>query len=205
MPIDTTSEAWNGGLNGVTLRSKPLVRVGDDFEDGNLEPDGRGGHQCTAEALQVLQAFGTAISRTGSPSRILITSRYDFPVPTPLQVVRQPIGYLQGADLKKKLRLTKNLGPFSPIEEVVRTRAITAAAGIPRAPKPSRVPTTTSNGSTPGRADQDPAARRAATSPEHQDVRKASLRALRRKSTGRKEQRWAALVGQCIVAGGPAR
>jgi hypothetical protein len=118
-------------LDGPLANTRCMF-VFDDFEDGNLEPDGRGGHQCTAEALQVLQAFGTAISRTGSPSRILITSRYDFPLPTPLQVVRQPIGHLQGADLKKKLRLTENLGPFSSVQEVVRTRAITAAAGIPR-------------------------------------------------------------------------
>ena len=53
-------------------------------------------------------------------------------MPAGLQVVRQPIGQLQGADLEKKLRLTENLGPTSPIDPAVRERAIAAAAGIPR-------------------------------------------------------------------------
>jgi CHAT domain-containing protein len=114
------------------LANTPCVFVFDDFEDGNLEPDGLGGYRCTAEALQVLQAFGTAISRTASPCRVVITSRYDFPLPAALQVVRQGIGQLQGADLEKKLQLTENLGPTSPIDQAVRERAITAAAGIPR-------------------------------------------------------------------------
>jgi hypothetical protein len=114
------------------LADTPCVFVFDDFEDGNLEPDGLGGYQCTAEALRVLQAFGTAISRTASPSRVVVTSRYDFPLPASLQVVRQGIGQLQGADLVKKLRLTENLGPTSAIDHAVRARAIAAAAGIPR-------------------------------------------------------------------------
>ena len=114
------------------LANTPCMFVFDDFEDGNLEPNGLGGYRCAAEALQVLQAFGTAIARTGSPSRVVITSRYDFPLPAALQVVRQGIGQLQGADLEKKLRLTENLGPTSTIDQPVRERAIAAAAGIPR-------------------------------------------------------------------------
>jgi CHAT domain/AAA ATPase domain len=114
------------------LANTPCVFVFDDFEDGNLEPDGLGGYRCTAEALQVLQAFGTAISRTASPSRVVITSRYDFPLPAGLQVMRQQIGQLQGADLEKKLQLTENLGPTSLVAQAVRERAIAAAAGIPR-------------------------------------------------------------------------
>jgi hypothetical protein len=114
------------------LGDTPCVFVFDDFEDGNLEPDGVGGHRCTAEALEVLQAFGTAISRTGSPSRVVVTSRYDFPLPAAVRVVRQQIGDLQGADLEKKLRLTHNLSPNSSVDPVVRDRAIAASAGIPR-------------------------------------------------------------------------
>jgi hypothetical protein len=114
------------------LADTPCVFVFDDFEDGNLEPDGLGGYQGTAEAMEVLQAFGTAIARTGSASRVVITSRYDFPLPAGVHVVRQQIGQLQGADLDKKLRLTENLGPTSLVEPVVKERAIAAAAGIPR-------------------------------------------------------------------------
>jgi hypothetical protein len=116
----------------VPLADIPCVFVFDDFEDGNLEPDGSGGHRCTVEALEVLQGFGTAILRTGSPSRVVITSRYDFPLPAQLRVVRQGIGPLEGADLEKKLRLTENLGPTSRVDPPVRERAIAAAAGIPR-------------------------------------------------------------------------
>jgi hypothetical protein len=114
------------------LADTPCVFVFDDFEDGNLEPDGLGQYRCTAEALQVLQAFGTAISRTGSPSRVVITSRYDFPLPAGVQVVPLQIGQLEGADLEKKLRLTENLGPTSRVDPALRERAIGAAAGIPR-------------------------------------------------------------------------
>jgi hypothetical protein len=116
----------------VPLADIPCVFVFDDFEDGNLEPDGAGGHRCTAAALEVLQGFGTAILRTGSPSRVVITSRYDFPLPAQLRVVRQAIGPLEGADLEKKLRLTENLGPTSRVDPALRERAIAAAAGIPR-------------------------------------------------------------------------
>jgi hypothetical protein len=114
------------------LADTGCVFVFDDFEDGNLEPDGRGGHRCTAEALEVVQGFATAIARSGSPSRVVITSRYDFLLPAALQVVRQQISQLQGADLEKKLRLTENLGPTSKVDPAVKERAIAAAAGVPR-------------------------------------------------------------------------
>jgi hypothetical protein len=114
------------------LADIPCVFVFDDFEDGNLEADASGRHRCTAEALEVVQAFGSAILRTGSPSRVLITSRYDFSLPAQLRVVRQAIGPLQGADLEKKLPLTENLGPTSLVDPAVRERAVVAAAGIPR-------------------------------------------------------------------------
>lgn len=114
------------------LADTPCVFVFDDFEDGNLELDGLGGHRCTPESLEVLQAFGTAISRTCSPSRVVITSRYDFPLPAGLHVLRQMVGELGGADLEKKLRLTENLAPTGQVDPAVRERAIAAGAGIPR-------------------------------------------------------------------------
>jgi hypothetical protein len=115
------------------LADTPCVFVFDDFEDGNLEgPDQSGRHRCTAEALDVIRGFATAISRTGSRSRVVITSRYDFSLPAELQVVRQQVAQLQGADLDKKLRLTQNLGRNSRLDPAVQERAITAAAGIPR-------------------------------------------------------------------------
>lgn len=114
------------------LRDEQCVFVFDDFEDGNLEPDGSGGFRCTPEALAVLNAFGSGIERTGTASRVVVTCRHDFPLPPGLRVVRQPLSGLDGADLAKKLRLTQNLGPTSTIDPAIKNRAIAAAAGIPR-------------------------------------------------------------------------
>jgi len=108
------------------------VFVFDDFEHGNLEADGSGGYVCTPAALEVVTALATAISRTGSPSRVIITSRYDFPLPPGVGAHREPLVALRGADLEKKLQLTTNLGSSSALAPNVKRHAIDAAAGIPR-------------------------------------------------------------------------
>lgn len=112
--------------------SDSCVFVFDDFEDGNLEPDGNGGHQCTAAALEVLNAFADATERTGSPSRVLVTSRYSFPLPQRTRFALAPVGPLEGADLLKKLRSTQHLGPLTRLDADVTRRVIEAAAGVPR-------------------------------------------------------------------------
>lgn len=112
--------------------SDSCMFVFDDFENGNLEPDGTGGFQCTAEALEVLNAFGTAIQRTGSPSRVLVTSRHNFPLPKQLRFDRASVGALEGTDLLKKLTSTRHLGPLSTLDPDFLERAIAAGAGIPR-------------------------------------------------------------------------
>ncbi len=112
------------------LASTPCVFVFDDFEV-NLEPDGRG-YVCSAEALEVVRAVCGAIASTASPSRVLITSRYNFPLPDSIRRHLQPFIALQGADLDKKLRNTANLRPGSPTPPALRDHAIAAAAGIPR-------------------------------------------------------------------------
>jgi hypothetical protein len=114
------------------LADTPCVFVFDDFERGNLDDDGQGGHVCTPEALDVVTAFAAAIARTASPSRVIVTSRHDFPLPTRVRAVRESLLELSGTDLDKKLRLTQHLGPTSTIDPAVRDRAIAAASGIPR-------------------------------------------------------------------------
>src|SRR5262249_61515418 len=94
----------------------PLADIGcvfvfDDFENGNLDPDGRGGYQVTAAALEVLRAFATAIARTGSPSRVVVTSRPHFPLPPQGRGLAQPGSRLADTALDKKLRLAVNLSP----------------------------------------------------------------------------------------------
>ena len=118
------------------MASEACVFVFDDFEK-NLDPDGDG-YKCSPEALEVLEAFASAIASNSSRSRLVITSRYDFVLPSTIKVERVLLGALRGADLDKKLRLTTNLNPHTmlPPDSVLtadaRSRAIEAAAGIPR-------------------------------------------------------------------------
>ena len=112
--------------------SHQCVFVFDDFENGNLDPDGQGGHQLGPEALDVLTAFATAINRSGSSSRIVVTSRYNFHRSGSIRLTQLPIAELQGTDLKKMLRGTRHLGPLSTLDPTLKQTAITAAAGIPR-------------------------------------------------------------------------
>jgi len=113
------------------LADIPCVFVFDDFENGNLDEDGAG-HMANPAALEVVVAFATAIARSASSSRVLITSRYDFPLPGTVRVQRESLLGLSGPDLHKKLRLTQNLGPTSTIDPATRNHAIEVAAGIPR-------------------------------------------------------------------------
>ncbi|MEO6997344.1 MAG: CHAT domain-containing protein [Terracoccus sp.] len=114
------------------LADTPCLFVFDDFEDGNLEKDGHGGYIPTAQALEVLDAFATAITRAGSSSRIIVTSRYNFSLPAGIGVLHQPVSQLQGADLEKKLRSLENLGPLGSAPIEVRDRAVAVSAGVPR-------------------------------------------------------------------------
>ena len=114
------------------LAAAPCVFIFDDFEDGNLKTDSVGKYHCTPEALAVLTSFAKAITDTGSQSRIIVASRYDFPLPGHISSHTWPINPLLGHDLDKKLRLTEHLGPDSTFDAEVKKRAIIAAAGIPR-------------------------------------------------------------------------
>ncbi len=114
------------------LTDVACVFVFDDFEHGNLDDDGNGGYVCTPAALEVVTALATAIARTGSQSRVIITSRHDFPLPPGVAAQRESLSALRGADLEKKLQLTANLGSSSALAPAVRRHAIDAAAGIPR-------------------------------------------------------------------------
>lgn len=116
------------------LATIPCLFVFDNFEDGNLEPDGTGGYQCSAESLAVLKAFCVAIRGSGSPSRVIVTSRHSFPLPPPISLVLHGISRMSGPDVEKMLRLTKHLGPAgsAALDSAVRERAIAASAGLPR-------------------------------------------------------------------------
>ncbi len=114
------------------LGDNACVFVFDDFEDGNLVPDGAGRYICTPETLAIVTAFAQAIAQTASPSRVVITSRYTFPLPAGVEVMREPLMELRGADLDKKLALTTHLGPTSTLDRDLIAHAVASAAGVPR-------------------------------------------------------------------------
>ncbi len=82
---------------------QPALFVFDDFEQ-NLDPDGSGGYKVKPEALEILSALLAAIRETASRSRVIVTSRYLFPLPHPLRLHREALETLSPAELAKKLR-----------------------------------------------------------------------------------------------------
>jgi hypothetical protein len=113
------------------LEQTPCLFVFDDFEDGNLhERDGR--HVLSTEMAEILPALLTAIRETGSPSRVIITSRYRFPAPAATTIVVESLETLSTIEQSKKITNLPNLRPGSPIDPTIRERAIQAAAGNPR-------------------------------------------------------------------------
>ncbi|ASF47750.1 tetratricopeptide repeat protein [Methylovulum psychrotolerans] len=106
--------------------------VFDDFEQNfraddyqNVEPIAYG----------IITALLTAIRQTGSPSRVLITSRYAVAVTAPLRLADIALSSFQGADLDKKtaaLRLSY-LPPKPDTTTLAQEQqAIQLAAGNPR-------------------------------------------------------------------------
>lgn len=102
----------------------------DDFEDGNLDKRD-GTHVLSAEMADILPALLKAIRETGSPSRVIITSRYRFPAPAATTIVVESLETLTGTEQAKKLANLRNLRPGSTIDPDIRERAIQAAAGNP--------------------------------------------------------------------------
>jgi GTPase SAR1 family protein len=113
------------------LGQTPCLFVFDDFEDGNLDQRD-GSHVLSPEMADILPALLTAIRDTGSPSRVIITSRYRFPQPAATSIFVESLETLTEIEQDKKLANLPNLRPGSPIYPDIRKRAIEAAAGNPR-------------------------------------------------------------------------
>jgi CHAT domain/AAA ATPase domain len=106
--------------------------VFDNFEDGNLDESARSGHVATPEALRILSAFLGAIDTTNADSRLIITSRYQFPLPPEGQVYAEGMESMRGAELEKKLQLLSSFRNDANTSKALRDRAIATAAGNPR-------------------------------------------------------------------------
>lgn len=113
------------------LGRTPCLFVFDDFEEGNLESSD-GVHVLTPEMAEILPALLQAIRDTGSPSRVIITSRYRFPAPPGTSVRVESLETLTQVEQAKKLERLRNLSPSSHLDPRIRERAIEAAAGNPR-------------------------------------------------------------------------
>ena len=109
----------------------PCLFVFDDFEEGNLD-ERDGSHVLSAEMADILPALLKAIHETGSPSRVIITSRYRFPTPAATTIVVESLETLTRVEQTKKLANLRNLRPGSTLDPGIRERAIQAAAGNPR-------------------------------------------------------------------------
>jgi hypothetical protein len=114
------------------LGGTPCLFVFDDFETGNLDKREDGSRVLAPAMADILPALLTAIRDTGSPSRVIITSRYRFPIPTGTTIAVEGLETLTPVEQDKKIANLTNLRPESKIDATIRDRAIKAAAGNPR-------------------------------------------------------------------------
>ncbi|MFG1915053.1 CHAT domain-containing protein [Micromonospora sp. NPDC048898] len=114
------------------LGGTPCLFVFDDFETGNLDTRDDGSRVLAPAMAEILPALLTAIRDTGSPSRVIITSRYRFPAPAGTTVAVEALETLTLVEQTKKIANLANLRPESTIDPAIRDRAIEAAARNPR-------------------------------------------------------------------------
>ena len=82
---------------------------------------------------QILPALLKAIRESNSTSRVMITSRYQFPAPAGTAVRVEPLETLSDVEQAKKVANLPNLRPGSvTAPAAIKDRAIEAASGNPR-------------------------------------------------------------------------
>ena len=110
----------------------PCLFVFDDFEQGNLEQRD-GGYVLSNEMAEIMPALLKAIRESNSASRVMITSRYQFPAPAGTTIRVEPLETLSDVEQTKKVANLPNLRPESvTAPAAIRDRAIEAASGNPR-------------------------------------------------------------------------
>jgi tetratricopeptide (TPR) repeat protein len=117
---------------GLNEPAQGLIFVLDDFE-ANLELRTDGIAVLKPDAVPVLMALLKAISQFRLPHRVIITSRYDFPLPELNQrLYREQLAALSGADLQKKCNRLISFAPGSEVDGELRIKALEASTGNPR-------------------------------------------------------------------------
>jgi tetratricopeptide (TPR) repeat protein len=110
----------------------PLLLIFDDFEQNVTDPNPKEGVPAYRQgALDLLHGCMHAIHEGRSECRVIVTCRYDVPLPSMLRWHREMPEVLRGADLRKK---EGQLASWSDtrISEVLRRRAVELSAGNPR-------------------------------------------------------------------------
>ncbi|HSF76905.1 MAG TPA: tetratricopeptide repeat protein, partial [Microcoleus sp.] len=116
---------------GLNEPGQSLIFVLDDFE-ANLELRTDGIAVLKPDTVPVLMALLKAISQSRF-HRVIITSRYDFPLPELDQrLYREQLAALSGADLQKKCNRLISFAPGSEVDGELRIKALEASTGNPR-------------------------------------------------------------------------
>jgi len=110
--------------------TQPIIFVLDDFEQ-NLEATDNG-YVAKPEPLEILESLLASIRESGAESRVIVTSRYEFPLPPPLRLRPEGLETLRGGELVKKLAPMKAFASYSSIKKDVRERAKELGAGNPQ-------------------------------------------------------------------------
>jgi len=114
------------------LAARRALFVFDDFEQ-NLDPANEGVRWRDRKAQEVLMAVLAAIHGSGSDSRVIVTSRYGFPISRPCRLEPIDLPSLAGADLRKKTGSLLRLREGNPaVPATLRKRAVELTAGNPR-------------------------------------------------------------------------
>jgi len=117
---------------GLNESAQRLIFILDDFE-ANLELITDGIAVLKPDAVPVLMALLKAITQSRLPHRVIITSRYDFPLPELDQRLhREQLAALSGADLQKKCNRLISFAPGSKVDQELQLKALEASTGNPR-------------------------------------------------------------------------
>ncbi|MFN8445332.1 MAG: tetratricopeptide repeat protein [Caldilineaceae bacterium] len=115
----------------TVLRLHSTLIVFDDFEH-NLELDQSGRPIVKPAALTILTAILHAIRETGSESRVIVTSRYQFSLPSPIELYTESVESLRGVDLTKLMDNLRNLKQVESNMQNLYVQAVEMAGGNPR-------------------------------------------------------------------------
>lgn len=114
-----------------TLATVPALFVFDDFEY-SLDRSEEGNVSLKPGTLPVLRDLLAALHEIGSACRVIVTSRWKFPLPGSGRLHEESLESLRGADLEKKIQQLPALGAEARTATAIKERALELAAGNPR-------------------------------------------------------------------------